>query len=237
MSKVLGLITARGGSKSIPRKNIAPLGGRPMLAYTCDAALGSREVTRVVLSTDDEEIAETGRQCGVEVPFMRPPELALDNSSSISVARHAVEWLEKNDAFIPDIVLLLQPTSPLRRADHIDEALSKMKESGADTIVSVIEVPHRFSPYSVMQFKDGWLSDFWQSTLNFDRYRRQDMPVLYARNGPALLAAKTRVIMEENSFYGSRIAPFVMDRVESIDIDDQFDLEMAEWIISKRSGK
>lgn len=233
MSKILGLITARGGSKSIPRKNITPLCGRPLLAYTCDAALGSRLVTRVILSTDDKEIAEVGRQCGIEVPFLRPDELARDNSTSLSVVQHAVGWLREHDSFNPDIVLLLQPTSPLRRADHIDEAIRKMEESGADTVVSVVELPHRFSPYSIMQLTEGWLSDFWQSAMPFDRYRRQDMPVLYARNGPALLAARTQVIMEENSFYGSHVAPFVMNQADSIDIDDVFDLELAEWLMSK----
>src|SRR5262245_25269040 len=114
--QVLGVVTARGGSKSIPRKNLAPLLGRPLLAYTAEAALGSRRLTRVVLSTDDPEIARVGRQCGLEVPFLRPPELARDETPTIPVLQHAVRELEASDRRY-DAVLVLQPTNPLRRAE------------------------------------------------------------------------------------------------------------------------
>lgn len=232
---VLGLITARGGSKSIPRKNITLLAGKPLLAYTCEAALASRRLTRVVLSTDDEEIAEVGRGCGVEVPFLRPSELARDDTPSLAVVRHAVSSLREMYGFYPDVVVLLQPTSPLRRAQHIDDAMERMLETGAETVVSVIEVPHRFSPYSIMENRDGWLLDFWQDPLPFNRYQRQQVPTLYARNGPAVLATRTDVIVNGDTLYGSRVAAYVMDTCDSVDIDDAFDLELVSWLLSRRA--
>lgn len=231
---ILGLITARGGSKSIPHKNIVPLAGRPLLAYTAEAAQHSRHVTRLVLSTDDALIADVSKACGVEVPFMRPAELAQDNTPSIVVAQHAVTWLTTNEQWSADILLLLQPTSPLRETRHIDEALDLMLASQADTVVSVITVPHNFSPYNVMEVKDGQLTDFWQQPLPFDRFRRQNLPTLYARNGPAVLASRVSVLFEKNSFYGASIVPYVMDDASSVDIDTPFDLHLAEWLLKER---
>lgn len=229
---VLGLITARGGSKSIPRKNIAPLAGRPLLAYTADAARGCPRITRVVLSTDDEQIAQVGREYGVEVPFMRPAELATDTATSLGVARHAVEWLADQDGWQTDILVLLQPTSPLRTARHLTEALDALIAAGADTVVSVIEVPHHFSPYKLMKLQDGRLSSFWDQPL--PSVRRQDVPPLYARNGPAILATTGATLMERDTFYGDHIVPYLMNEVDSVDIDTPFDLKLAEWLIRER---
>lgn len=231
---VLGLIPARGGSKSIPRKNIAPLAGRPLLAYTCAAALGSRHLTRTVLSTDDEAIAAVGHQCGVEVPFLRPAELTRDDTPTLPVVQHGLRWLRENEGWEPEIVVLLQPTSPLRRAEHIDEALDTMQQANADTVVSVVEVPHIFSPYAVMRLENGLLRDFWQDPLPFDRFRRQNLPVLYARNGPAVLATRTSVLLERQSFYGVRIVPYLMGPEVSVDIDTLYDLRLAEWLLMQR---
>ena len=234
MKNVLGLIPARGGSKGIPRKNIALLAGLPLLAYTCEAALASRVLNRVVLSTDDEQIAEVGRQCGVEVPFLRPASLAQDETPSIDVVRHAVEHLRDKEHWTPDVVVLLQPTSPLRKARHIDEALDRKKETKAETVVSVIEVPHHFNPHSVMQLKDGELVDFLPAPPDFDRFRRQALPVLYARNGPAVLASRAEVILNSNSFYGAKIVPYLMTEEDSLDIDSKLDLWLAEQLIARR---
>lgn len=231
---ILGLIPARGGSKSIPRKNIALLAGRPLLAYTCEAALESRYLTRIVLSTDDKAIAEVGRDCGVEVPFMRPDELARDDTPSLAVAQHAIRWLSEHDGWQADVLVLLQPTSPLRRAQHIDEAIDLLLKSGAETVVSVVEVPHRYNPYSIMCLVDGYLQDFWQTPLPFDRYRRQEIPILYARNGPAVLVTQAQVVMERASFYGQRVAPYVMRSEDSLDIDTSLDLELAAWFLARR---
>jgi CMP-N,N'-diacetyllegionaminic acid synthase len=231
---ILGLIPARGGSKGIPHKNIALLAGRPLLAYTCEAALGSHYLTRVVLSTDDEAIAEVGRNCSVEVPFIRPTELARDDTPSLAVAQHAIRWLSEHEDWEADVLVLLQPTSPLRRAQHIDEALDLMFQNEADTVVSVIKVPHLFSPYSMMRLVNGYLEDYWQDQLPFDRYRRQDLPALYARNGPAVLVTQVEVVMGQASFYGQRALPYVMKREDSLDVDVPLDLELAAWSLSRR---
>ena len=233
---VLGLITARGGSKSIPGKNIAPLAGRPLLSYTCEAARDCRRIDRVVLSTDDEEIARVGREWGAETPFMRPESLSGDNSKSIDAALHAVDWLEANEGWRCDCLVLLQPTSPLRRAEHLDEALAQMEAENADTVVSVIPVPHRYSPYSIMTLRDGLLDHFWTDPLPFDRFRRQEHPKLYARNGPAVLAVKTDVMREKRDFYGPWVAAYVMKEEDSLDIDSPQDLVIAEAILGMRRG-
>jgi CMP-N-acetylneuraminic acid synthetase len=151
---VLGVIPARGGSRAIPRKNIALLAGRPLLAYTCAAALASMRLTRVILSTDDEEIAAVGRRHGVGVPFQRAPGLAGNETGMLEVLQDAVARVEAEGAGSVDVVVLLQPTSPLRRAHHIDAAVDLLVATGADSVVSVVEVPHQFGPVSLMRL-DG----------------------------------------------------------------------------------
>lgn len=230
---ILGLIPARGGSKGIPRKNIIPLAGKPLLAYTCEAALASGYISRVVLSTDDEEIAQVGRNYGVEVPFMRPVELARDDTPSLPVAVHAIEWLQVYEGWSTDILVLLQPTSPLRRTKHIDDALTIMFEQQVDTVVSVVEVPHCYSPYKVMQLKNGRLQNFFEDPLLGNPLRRQSVPTLYARNGPAVLISHSKVLTKHHSFYGEYIVPYIMDTADSIDIDTPLDLQMAEWLLSQ----
>jgi CMP-N-acetylneuraminic acid synthetase len=233
---VLGLIPARGGSKGIPRKNIVPVGGKPLLAWTCEAALAARSLSRTILSTDDEEIAATGRACGVEVPFLRPPELARDDTPSVDVALHALEWLASHEGWRAEVLVLLQPTSPLRRAEHIDAAVAELQRTGADTVVSVVEVPHNFHPWSVMKQSGEWLEDFLPPAPGLDRFRRQNLPRVYARNGPAVLVARVATILARRSFYGERVAGYEMDRGTSVDIDDRGDLEWAEFWLRKSRG-
>jgi CMP-N,N'-diacetyllegionaminic acid synthase len=228
---VLGLIPARGGSKAIPRKNIVPLGGRPLVSYTCEAALAARTLTRVVASTDDEDIAAVVREAGVEVPFLRPPQLAQDHTPSIDVARHAVAWLDREQGWKPDIVVLLQPTSPLRKAEHIDGAVRHLIAENIDTVVSVVPVPHNVLPWSLMELEGGRLRDFWTTELRFDRYRRQGQPTLFARNGPAVLVTRTQVLETCNSFYGESIGAYQMDTGSSVDIDGPDDLRLAAALL------
>lgn len=228
MMQALGVVPARGGSKGIPRKNLVMVGGRPLLAYTAAAARASR-LARVVLSTDDETIADAGRALGLEVPFMRPAALAADDAPMIPVLRHAVTEMAAR-GFAADVVVLLQPTSPLRRAEHIDGALDLLEQTGADTVVSVVEVPHQFSPASVMRLADGRLRPLAEGPVVT---RRQDKPRVYARNGPAVLA--TRVAMlERESLYDGDCRPLVMGAEDSLDVDGPWDLELLEFILSRR---
>lgn len=229
---VLGLITARGGSKGIPRKNVAACGGKPLIGWTCEAAGAARCLTRTILSTDDPEIAACAESFGVPSPFLRPPALASDTARSIDVAMHAVRWLRENEAFATDVLVLLQPTSPLRRGHHIDEAYARLSED-VDSVVSVVEVPHRFKPWSVLRDEGGILRDFVEGTLPFDRYRRQGQPTLYARNGPAVVVSRA-VVLAQGVFYGPRTAAYVMSPEDSVDIDELEDLAYADWVIRRK---
>jgi CMP-N-acetylneuraminic acid synthetase len=226
--RVLGVIPARGGSKGIPGKNLRPLAGRPLLAYTVDAARASRRLSRVVLSTDDEATAAAGRALGIEVPFLRPAALAADDTPMLPVLVHAVDALAPA-GFIPDAVVLLQPTSPLRRAGDIDAAIELLDGSGADSVVSVVEVPHQFNPLSVMTLDGGRLKPFAPGPLVT---RRQDKPPVYARNGPAVLATR-RDLLAAGSLYGDDCRPLVMDPEASVDIDSPVDFEYAEYLLSR----
>ena len=225
---IVGIIPARGGSKGIPGKNIAPCAGRPLLAYTAAAALGARHLDRVVLSTDDEAIALVGKSLGVEVPFLRPAALSSDAASSLGVIVHALDWLEGQGETVEGIVLL-QPTSPLRNAIQIDAAVERFRATAADTLVSVMEVPHRFHPESVMRIEDDALLPL--KTLGEMVLRRQDLPKLYARNGPAILILKP-VQIRSGSLYSGRTVAYEMSAKDSLDIDTPADLAFADYLLS-----
>ena len=224
--KILGIIPARGGSKGIPNKNLALLCGRPLLAYTADAVKQSRKLTRTIVSTDDERIAECARSLGLEVPFMRPAPLAADDAPMLPVVQHALEAM-KERGFDADMVVLLQPTSPLRRAEHIDAAIDWLERTAADSMVSVVEVPHQFNPVSVMRLEDGLLKPFLDGPTPT---RRQDKPRVFARNGPAVLAVRAAVVAS-GSLYGERSWPLGMSAEDSIDIDTPSDLKLVEFLL------
>jgi len=228
--EILGFIPARGGSKAIPHKNIVNVAGRPLLAYTCDAALASQRLTRTILSTDDEEIAQVGRACGIEVPFPRPATLARDETPMVDVLRHVVSSLDEREGYTPDLMVLLQPTSPLRRPEHIDAAVDLLVESGADTVVTVVEVPHQFNPVSLMRIEKGNLVPISDGPLIL---RRQEKPRVYARNGPAVLVVRRQVV-ERGHLYGAVVRPVEMTKADSVDIDDPSDLTLAEYWLRRR---
>ena len=227
--QVLGVIPARGGSKGIPNKNLVSVGGRPLLAYTADAVKQSTRLTRAIVSTDDGQVADCARSLGLEVPFMRPSSLAADDTPMLPVLQHAMRAMAA-DGFHADIIVLLQPTSPLRRGEHIDAAIVWLERAGGDSVVSVVEVPHQFSPVSVMRYDDGWLFPFLDGPAVV---RRQDKPRLYARNGPAVLAVRASVIAG-GSLYGDRSWPLVMKPEESVDVDTPWDLSLVEWTLRVR---
>ena len=212
---VLGLIPARGGSKGISRKNLVQVGGKPLLAWTVETARAATELTRVVLSTDDDEIAATA---GVEV-LRRPAELAADETPMLDVVRHAVAELS------PEVVVLLQPTSPLRRAEHVDAAVRLLLESGADAVVSVVAVPHRYSPEALMDVVDG------RVVARGSARTRQEKGLVYARNGPAVLAVRSERLGDD--LYGGDCRPYLMDERDSLDVDDSFDLELADLLLRR----
>lgn len=228
---ILGVVPARGGSSGVVKKSIAPLAGRPLLAYTAEAVRSSRRLTRTVLTTDDEGIARVGEQCGLEVPFMRPSELAADDTPILEVLQHVVRSLDEREGYAPAYVVLLQPTSPLRRAEHIDAAIEMVLQTGADSVVSVVKVPHQFTPVSVLRFEDGRLRPYGDEP---SVTRRQDKPTLYARNGPAVLVTRTTALIEGGSLYGEDSRPLIMDAQTSVDVDTVWELELAEFLLSTR---
>src|SRR5688572_24996706 len=238
--EVLGIIPARGGSKGIRRKNLAPLGGRPLIAYTCDAARGSRALTRVIVSTDDDEVAAEALKLGIEVPFLRPRTLAGDDTPMIDVLVDLLSTLAGRESYRPDAVVLLQPTSPFRRAGHIDAAVDTFLASGADSVVSVVPVPHQFTPSSLMELDGDRLVFKGRPDESADGdpgpLRRQDKPQLFARNGPAVVVVRARVLLEQRALYGADTRALVMSREDSLDIDEAFDLELAELLLAARAA-
>jgi len=232
------VIPARGGSKGIPRKNLAILAGRPLIAYTVDAARASSGLTRVMVSTEDDEIAGVTRRLGVEVPFLRPARLAADETPILDVLTDLVASLEQRERYRPDILVLLQPTSPFRRAGHIDAAIDLLRSSGADSVVTVVPVPHQFTPSSLMQLQGDrlvpWNDGRGDACVAPTPTRRQDKPLLFARNGPAVLAVRTDVVTGAKALYGADTRGLVMSREDSFDIDDQFDLGVAELLMASR---
>jgi CMP-N,N'-diacetyllegionaminic acid synthase len=227
MANVLGVIPARAGSKGIPNKNLALLGGRPLLAYTADAVKASTKLTRTIVSTDDERVTDCAKLLGLAV-LTRPAALAADDTPMLPVLQHAIAAM-RSDGFNADIVVLLQPTSPLRRAEHIDAAIEWLERTRGDSVVSVVAVPHQFNPTSVMRLDEGRLKPFLDGPT---ATRRQDKPPAYARNGPAVLAVHARVI-ESGSLYGNETWPLVMGPEESIDIDTPDDLRFGEYLIAR----
>lgn len=221
---IIAVIPARGGSKGIPRKNLALINQRPLIFYAIDAALQAHSIDRTWVSTDDTEIAEVSRISGAEVPFMRPANLADDAAPMLGVLRHALKWHEDNVGPL-EAVVLLQPTSPLRQAQHIDEAVALFRSSGASSVVSVMEVPHQFNPSSVMLLREGVLRPFVEDGRLITR--RQDKPCVFARNGPAVLVCHPDTL-KASELYGPRCVPYVMSASVSIDIDTQDDLREVE---------
>ena len=221
---VLALVPARGGSKGIPGKNIRPLLGRTLLEYAARAASASGVVERVVLSTEDAAIAEEGRRLGIEVPFMRPVELAADDTAMLPVIEHAVDALERS-GWSPEIVVLLQPTSPLRRPEHIREAIAQLRSSGADSVVTVVELPRHLSPDYVMRIEGGRLEPFLAEGARITR--RQDARPAYVRDG-TVYAFWRRTLTETHSIYGRVCRPLIVPADESLTIDTPEDWAEAE---------
>lgn len=233
MMRVLGLVPARGGSKGVPRKNIRPLCGKPLLLYTAEAALASRLLSRVVLSTDDEEIAEVGRAAGLDVPFMRPRDLALDTTPMLPVVQHTLRTLEAAGSDF-DAVCLLQPTNPLRTASDIDQCIELFETSGADTVFTVLAVPAEHNPHWVyFPSPDGTLRLSTGEATPISR--RQDLPLAVHREG-SVYVTRTSLVLESNTLYGARTLGYPIDAARSVNIDDLQDWERAESLLAHAGG-
>lgn len=227
---VLGVVPARGGSKGVPGKNIRPLAGRPLLEYTARAARESGVIDRLVLSTDSREIADAGRRAGLEVPFLRPAALAADDTPMLPVLRHAIDTLAAG-GWEADVVVLLQPTSPLRRPEHIRDAVARLRETGADSVVTVVEVPRHLSPDYVMRIDDGVLRPFLPEGAHITR--RQDARPAYSRDG-TVYAFRRATLDRFGNIYGDDCRPLIIDPAESLSIDSPADWDAAERLLAGR---
>ena len=236
--KVLGVITARGGSKGIPGKNLKLLAGKPLIAYTIDAAQRSQAFDRLLVSTDDFAIAEYARSQGCDAPFMRPPELARDETPHLPVMQHAVQWAADHEAYHPDAVMILQPTSPLRRAEHMTEAASLLAASGADSVVSVSAVPAHMNPMRMLRIEDGGRATLFVTgdPIRQRINRRQDLPAAWVMNG-AIYVFRTPVLFAaEPSLYGQSTVAMPMRDPFGLSIDTPEDWEEAEKALGYHHG-
>ncbi len=233
--RVLGFIPARGGSKRVPRKNIQPLCGKPLIAYTIEAARASRLVNRVIVSTDSEEIAEVSKRYGAEVPFLRPKSIAQSNSTEMEFFEHALGWLKECEGYEPDLIVLLYPTSPLRKPDTIDRAVETMlAHPEADSLRSVKRCSEH--PYKMWVIEEGYLKPFVKSDdPNTHTLAYHLLPEVYIQNA-SIYITKPSTLREKGSPTGDIIIPFVMDEIESIDINTPLDFKIAELVIRELEG-
>ena len=231
MAEVLALIPARGGSKSIPRKNIRPFAGQPLIAYSIAAGLAAKTVTRVVVSTDDEGIAAISRRYGAETPFLRPEDFSQDNTPDLPVFQHALHWLRENESYQPEIIVQLRPTSPLRRVRHIDQAVQRLLDHPEADAVRTVCVPFQ-NPFKMWQIASNSFMTPLVKIEHPEPYNlpRQSLPEVYWQTG-YVDAAWSKTILVENSMTGERILPLEIDASEWVDIDSPDDWRRAERLL------
>ena len=231
--RTLALIPARAGSKGISNKNLAPTAGRPLIEWTIAAARAAGCLDRIVVSTDGPLIAGVARAAGAEVPFLRPAELAGDAVPTMDVVWHAEAWLREHERYVPDLVMVLQPTTPLRTAEDIVAGLKLLAQRQADSVVAICEAPDH--PFWMKRLRpDGRIEDF----LPQERVpaRRQDLPSAYALNG-ALYVARREPLLAQRTFMLPNTCGYVMPAERSLDVDTRWDLELADFILSRRQNQ
>lgn len=229
--KILAIIPARGGSKGVPKKNIRKLAGKPLICWTIETAKKTHCLGRIVVSTDDMKIADIAKGCGADVPFMRPAELAADDTTDMPVYLHTLQWLEKNQFYKPDIIVWLRPTAPLRTNIDIEHAVDKLIKTKADWVRSVCEVEHH--PYWMFHAEGDRLQPFIEGIDIRNYIQRQLLPPAYRLNG-AVDVAWRETLVEKNLLYSGNVCPYIMPTERSIDIDTELDFSIAE-VMMKRS--
>lgn len=233
--KTLAVIPARGGSKGVPRKNIRPVCGKPLIAYSIETALAAKDLFhRVLVSTDDAEIAEIAKKCGADVPFLRPTELANDKAPMIPVLQHAIGFAEAEGGVRYDWVCLLQPTEPFRTVEDIQQTLRIVQAGGCDSVISVVQV-FSVHPILMKRIEDGRLLPFCIEEK--EGTRRQDYaPAAYMRNG-AIYLSRRDVVMERGSIWGDVIYPYVMPPERSVGVDSELDFRLVEQLMQEQLAK
>jgi len=238
--KILAIIPARGGSKSVPRKNIKDLHGKPLIAYTIEAAKNSKYINKVVLSTDDDEIAEVARKFGAETPFKQPAHTAEYASSALSAVLHALQFLEENESYKPEIVVYLQPTSPFRKSEHIDKAIKTLLEDESiDGVMGMTQVKqHPFMAFK--KSEDGTMVPFID--MQNRPLRRQEMPELFATNASVYVTRRKYYDTAQDPnpvcpLFEGKMKAVIMENEDSIDMDDEIDFIMGEAILKKNEDR
>ena len=227
--KIVAIIPARGGSKGVPDKNIKMLAGKPLIAYTIKEALESKYIDRTIISTENERISEISEKHGAEI-IDRPNELSRDDTPTLPVLRHVVDYLEKNEKCSVDIIVLLQPTSPLRKASDRDDAIEKFSKSGADLVVSVTEMKHH--PFWSFEIDGDRLKPFVKD--GFKTIKRQDLPKVYTVNGAIYVMSAERA--RSDSIFGGDMRAVIMSEEKSVDIDTPLDFKITELLIKEMSN-
>jgi CMP-N-acetylneuraminic acid synthetase len=222
--KTVAIIPARGGSKVIPRKNIKELCGKPLISYIIKTALDVKEIDRVIVSTEDEEIANIAKKHGAEIPFVRPKELAKDEIPTLPVLQHTVKYLMEKENYKIDIIVLLYSTTPLLRSEKISEAIKMIKEKGYDSVISVTDDRGHY-----------WIKKDAEYIRLYPKIvkNRQLVKPLFKENG-AMYICKSWLLLEKNVIVGGKVGLFEMEKEESIDIDEPFDFEIVEYLMMKK---
>ena len=235
--KILAIIPARGGSKVVPKKNIKPLSGKPLIYYTVKEAKKSQYISRIIISTDCSETIEIAKRYGVEVPFVRPKELSGDNVQDFPVCEHAIKTLSEQEGFVPDMIVWLRPTSPLRKVKHIDEAIEiLMANPAGDSVRSLCLAPKH--PLKMWKVVSDRLAPFVPTEVTGIKepynYPRQELPTAYIQNG-AIDVVRAKTIIDKRSISGDVILPYIMEAVYSINIDTELDFSLAELLMKEKS--
>ncbi|KRE22284.1 acylneuraminate cytidylyltransferase family protein [Paenibacillus sp. Soil522] len=231
LNTVLGITLARGGSKRLPHKNIKKLHSIPLIEYTIKAAKLSKHINRYMISTDDQEIAQVAIAAGADVPFLRPSHLAEDHSTTIDVCLHVLNEYQIREGYDPDIIVLLQPTSPLRTEKHIDEALNLLEQKNADSVISVC--PIEYSLHSIMNMKqEGTITPYFPNSIS----KQFETNINVFRPNGAIYAVKTNYLKTKKSFYSEKTYPYIMSPSQSIDIDTELDFQIASFLMGKENN-
>ena len=223
---VCTIITARGGSKGIPRKNIKLLNGKPVIAYSIEPSISSSLIKNTYVTTEDSEISEVSKEYGAEI-INRPPHLAEDTSTSVDVILHALDYLEKNNN-LPDFFVLLQPTSPLRSKEDIENAIYLFTKNECNALISVCEIDH--TSMLSLTIENNFLKPTCDE--NFLNTRRQELPDYYCPNG-AIYIITPESLRKDKTFYPKRTIPYIMPKERSVDLDTEFDFKLAEFLLKK----
>ena len=234
--EILAIIQARGGSKTIPGKNIKLIAGKPLISWTIEEAKKSKYIDRIVVSTDDKKIAAVAKKYGAEVPFLRPKKLAADKAKSIDLLQHALWWLKENENYCPDVVVQLKPTNPLRKAVHIDNCIKIfLKSKNIDSLITVTKSPAH--PLKTWKFSGDFLVPFIPENVyrikEAAKLPRQSLPEAFVQNS-CVNIIRPDTILKKNSSIGKKVKGVIMEREDSINIDTLLDFMVAELLLKRR---